>query len=96
MPFDYLGLSHSIVLQSELRQAGRLGMLEEEKKDGIRSHLLKAATKIAATVTKIHKDYPYGNVHMSLMMGPLLIENGVPQFVPFSFIPLLQRRLKLF
>ncbi|KAF8459251.1 hypothetical protein BDZ91DRAFT_851991 [Kalaharituber pfeilii] len=27
---------------------------------------------------KITNQYPFGNVHMSLMIGPLIIENGVP------------------
>jgi hypothetical protein len=28
---------------------------------------------------EITNRYPFGNVHMSLMVGPLVIENGVPQ-----------------
>ncbi|KAK1995151.1 hypothetical protein LX36DRAFT_702472 [Colletotrichum falcatum] len=35
----------------------------------------------AAETTKPNDQVPYSNVHMSLMMGPLIIENGVPQSV---------------
>lgn len=31
--------------------------------------------------------YPFGNVHMALRVGPLVIENGVAQYVPRSRIP---------
>ncbi|KAK3905775.1 hypothetical protein C8A05DRAFT_12460, partial [Staphylotrichum tortipilum] len=52
------------------------------------SHLLDPqATRMAGPMARLAvrraakaaiKDIPYGNVHMALMVGPLIIENGVP------------------
>ncbi len=37
--------------------------------------VVKSVTKRVAKAAI--KDIPYGNVHMALMVGPLIIENGV-------------------
>jgi hypothetical protein len=39
--------------------------------------LQRAAIRVAAKT--VAPDIPFGNVHMALMVGPLIIENGVPE-----------------
>lgn len=38
-----------------------------------------AEKEIPLLYRKFTKRYPFGNVHMALMFGPLMIENGVPE-----------------
>lgn len=44
---------------------------------GVTSSLKRLGLKPAAQI--VLKDIPFGNVHMGLMIGPLIIENGVPE-----------------
>ncbi|TLD29241.1 hypothetical protein PspLS_03927 [Pyricularia sp. CBS 133598] len=55
-----------------LQVAGDGGLQEEA------SPVFLSGQRLAARVLKVGDDIPYGNVHMSLMVGPLIIENGVP------------------
>ncbi|KAK1528248.1 hypothetical protein CPAR01_12806 [Colletotrichum paranaense] len=50
---------------SKLAEVCRLGMLEDSTKGDVRSHLITAATKTTAKITRIHEDLPYGNAHMN-------------------------------
>lgn len=48
-----------------------LGVEEEEQADD----------KVPILLQYYFQKYPFGNVHMALRLGPLLIENGQPQYV---------------
>ncbi|KAL8337723.1 hypothetical protein RB598_006557 [Gaeumannomyces tritici] len=80
--------------RAKVTELQRLGMLEETPEgDGGEAGGLPAlaaaraavraavgvASRAGARATKVADNIPYGNVHMSLMVGPLIIENGVPQ-----------------
>jgi hypothetical protein len=41
----------------------------------MKRHIFRPFAKVGAN------HVPYGNVHMALMLGPLLIENGIKQYV---------------
>lgn len=38
-----------------------------------------ASKEIPLLYRKFTNRYPFGNVHVALMFGPLMIENGVPE-----------------
>ncbi|KAL8366755.1 hypothetical protein RB595_010558 [Gaeumannomyces hyphopodioides] len=102
--------------RAKMTELQRLGMLEGTPESGGDARgppglaaaraaaraAVGAASRAGARAIKATDNIPYGNVHMSLMVGPLMIKNGVPQFVtpvvsPFiPFIPFLSKGGVLF
>ncbi|KAK2029840.1 hypothetical protein LX32DRAFT_344325 [Colletotrichum zoysiae] len=65
--------------RSKLRELERLEMSRQSKNQSFGEAVRSATTKVAVDAINVHNNIPYGNVHMSLMVGPLVIENGVLQ-----------------
>lgn len=59
---------------SSAQQGSSKASIANTKKN-MKRHIFRPFAKVGAN------DVPYGNVHMTLMLGPLLIENGIKQYV---------------
>lgn len=80
-PLAQMKYQHCAAKLRDLEQAQKLHAPEQEPNGGgggFTRHGLAAAAQPLLTPF-VQKNIPYGNVHMSLMVGPLIIENGVPE-----------------
>lgn len=67
--------------QAKLRDLNELHQLHDVDVGTNGATIPQTLISVAGSVIrhKIQKDIPYGNVHMGLMLGPLVIENGIPK-----------------
>lgn len=63
--------SSEFVEEEELKPIGNIAEMTEKRADGDIPFFFRQFTE----------QYPFGNVHMGLRVGPLMIENGVPKYV---------------
>lgn len=71
-----VGSLHGLPRESASVSSGEPSLSENTVASGVKSLKTMFVRPVAQIASK---DIPYGNVHMALMVGPLVFENGIPE-----------------